>query len=94
MSSTKYKLVKIGQFCLIILVVALGIWFVNQVGIEQIRSNVQQFGSWAFLIVGGLRLTSVIIPALPGDCLLYISWWIIWFYTWLNNNLSGRYDFL
>lgn len=66
MSSTKYKLVKIGQFCLIILVVALGIWFVNQVGIEQIRSNVQQFGSWAFLIVGGLRLTSVIIPALPG----------------------------
>lgn len=62
----KNKLVKIAQFALIILVVALGVRFVNQVGIEQIRSNVKQFGSWAFLIVGGLRLTSVIIPALPG----------------------------
>ena len=64
--SNQNKLVKIGQFVLIILVVALGVRFVNQVGIEQIRSNVNQFGSWAFLVVGGLRLTSVIIPALPG----------------------------
>ncbi|MEM7590218.1 MAG: VTT domain-containing protein [Cyanobacteria bacterium P01_A01_bin.83] len=66
MSSIKIKLLKIGKFSVIILIVALGIWFVNRVGIEQIRSNVQQLGNWAFLVVGGLRLTSVIIPALPG----------------------------
>ncbi|MEM8722413.1 MAG: VTT domain-containing protein [Cyanobacteria bacterium P01_G01_bin.39] len=66
MSSIKIKLFKIGKFSVIILIVALGIWFVNRVGVEQIRSNIQQLGNWAFLVVGGLRLTSVIIPALPG----------------------------
>lgn len=62
----KDKLIQIGRFGLIVLIVVLGIWFVNRVGIEQIRTNVKQWGTWAFLAVGGLRLTSVIIPALPG----------------------------
>lgn len=60
------KLVKIGKFCLIILVVALTVWIVQQVGIKQIRNHVEDFGAWAFLAVGGLRLISVIIPAFPG----------------------------
>ena len=63
---TKNRLIKISRYVFIILIVALGIWFVNQVGIEQIRSQVDELGMWAILAVFGLRLTSVIIPALPG----------------------------
>ncbi len=62
----KSRLIKIAQFSLIILIVGLAIWFVNRVGIEQIRSNVEQLGIWAPFAVFGLRLVSVIIPALPG----------------------------
>ncbi|PSB09514.1 TVP38/TMEM64 family protein [Pleurocapsa sp. CCALA 161] len=60
------KLVKIARFVAIAILIALGIWLLNRFGIEQLRSNVEQMGVWAFLVVGGLRLTSVIIPALPG----------------------------
>jgi uncharacterized membrane protein YdjX (TVP38/TMEM64 family) len=60
------KVAKIAQFCLIILIVAAGIWFVNRVGIEQIRSNVEKLGIWATVAVFGLRFTSIVIPALPG----------------------------
>ncbi len=63
---TKSRLIKISRFCIIILIVALGIWFVNQVGTETIRSQVDELGMWAIFAVFGLRLTSVIIPALPG----------------------------
>jgi uncharacterized membrane protein YdjX (TVP38/TMEM64 family) len=62
----KSKVVKVAQFCLIILIVAVGIWFVNRVGIEQIRSNVEKLGIWATVAVFGLRFTSIVIPALPG----------------------------
>ena len=63
--STK-RLVKIAQFTFIIIVIALGVWLVDRVGIQQIRANIEAMGAWAFLAVGGLRLTSAIIPALPG----------------------------
>lgn len=63
---SKRKLVKIAQFTAIALAVVFAIWFVDRVGIERVRSNIEQMGTWAFLAVGGLRLTSVIIPALPG----------------------------
>jgi uncharacterized membrane protein YdjX (TVP38/TMEM64 family) len=62
----KQKLIKIAELSLIILLVALAIRFVNQVGIEQVRTNVAQFGIWAGLIVLLLRLTSIVIPVLPG----------------------------
>ncbi|VEP15395.1 conserved membrane hypothetical protein [Hyella patelloides LEGE 07179] len=62
----KNKIIKIAQFILILLIVALGIWFVNQVGIEQIRSNVEKLGIWATVAVFALRFTSVVVPALPG----------------------------
>jgi uncharacterized membrane protein YdjX (TVP38/TMEM64 family) len=57
---------KFLKFSSIIVLVALGIWLVNQLGVEQIRANVQQLGIWGFVAIFALRLTSVIIPALPG----------------------------
>ena len=63
---SKRKLIAIAKLIAIILVVASGVWLVNRIGVEQIRSSVEQLGAWAFLAVGGLRLTSVILPALPG----------------------------
>ncbi|MEO1146569.1 MAG: VTT domain-containing protein [Cyanobacteria bacterium J06638_22] len=62
----KPKVVKIAEVSLIILLVALAIIFVNQVGIEQIREDVARFGIWAPAIVLLLRLTSIVIPVLPG----------------------------
>ena len=62
----KKKLVEVAQFAAIAVLIVLAIWLLNRFGVEQIRSNVEQMGAWAFLAVGGLRLTSVIIPALPG----------------------------
>ena len=64
--ANKVQVIKIVQFIVIILVITLGIWFVNHVGIEQIRSNVEELGMWAALAVFALRFTSVVIPALPG----------------------------
>lgn len=62
----KSKVVKIAEISLIILLVALAIIFVNQVGIEQVREDVARFGIWAPAIVLLLRLTSIVIPVLPG----------------------------
>jgi len=61
----KAKGIKIAELSLLVLGIALTIWFVNRVGIEQIRANVDQFGIWAPVIVLLLRLTSIVIPALP-----------------------------
>lgn len=60
------KIIKLIELSLIVLLVVLAIWFVNRVGIEQIRANVAQFGVWAPLVVMLLRLTSIILPVLPG----------------------------
>ncbi|NJO40244.1 MAG: TVP38/TMEM64 family protein [Cyanobacteria bacterium CRU_2_1] len=62
----KPKLIKIAELSLIVLFIVLTIWFINRVGIEQVRVNVDQFGIWAPLIVLLLRLTSIVVPALPG----------------------------
>jgi len=62
----KPKVIKIAEVSLIILLVALAIIFVNQVGIEQVREDVARFGIWAPAIVLLLRLTSIVIPVLPG----------------------------
>lgn len=60
------RLVKIAELSLLILLIGLAIAFVNQVGIEQVRADVAQFGIWAPVIVLLLRLTSIVIPVLPG----------------------------
>ena len=39
--------------------IALAIIYANRVGIEHLDG-------WAFLVVGELRLTSIVIPAMPG----------------------------
>jgi uncharacterized membrane protein YdjX (TVP38/TMEM64 family) len=65
-SNNRRKFLKIAKFSLVVLIIAVGIWFVHRVGIEQIRSNVDKLGIWASVAVFGLRFTSIIIPALPG----------------------------
>jgi uncharacterized membrane protein YdjX (TVP38/TMEM64 family) len=60
------KIIKIIELCLIFLVVVAAIIFVNKVGIEQVRANVNQLGIFAPLLVLLLRLFSIIIPAVPG----------------------------
>ncbi|MEM9508123.1 MAG: VTT domain-containing protein [Cyanobacteria bacterium P01_E01_bin.35] len=62
----QHKLIQILKFTAIALLIAFGIWLVQRFGIEQLRSRIEQLGGFAFLVVGGLRLTSVVIPALPG----------------------------
>ncbi|MEL6928079.1 MAG: VTT domain-containing protein [Cyanobacteria bacterium J06600_6] len=62
----RQKIIKLAQFVLLIIAIAIVVILVNRVGIEQIRFEVKQLGAWGFLAVGILRLTSVIIPALPG----------------------------
>ncbi|MEL6581208.1 MAG: VTT domain-containing protein [Cyanobacteria bacterium J06621_12] len=62
----RQKIIAIVWSLLLILAIATAVILINRVGIETVRSKVQQLGAWGFLIIGGLRLTSVIIPALPG----------------------------
>ncbi|AFZ30438.1 SNARE associated Golgi family protein [Gloeocapsa sp. PCC 7428] len=70
---TKRNFIKIVQLSLIVLLVAVGIWFVNRVGIEQVRANVDQLGVWAPLAVISLRMVSVVIPALPSTAYSILS---------------------
>ncbi|NJM95500.1 MAG: TVP38/TMEM64 family protein [Acaryochloridaceae cyanobacterium CSU_5_19] len=63
---TRKRLRQVGQFLLIVGVVAIAIWFIQQYGIERIRSNVKHMGVWAPLGIFGLRFLSVVVPALPS----------------------------
>jgi uncharacterized membrane protein YdjX (TVP38/TMEM64 family) len=69
----KRNFIKIFQLSLIVLLIAVGIWFVNRVGIEQVRANVDQLGVWAPLAVISLRMISVVIPALPSTAYSILS---------------------
>lgn len=62
----QHRIIKILEFSLIVLLVGGAIWFFNRVGIDQIRTNVAQFGIWAPFIILLLRLTSIVVPVLPG----------------------------
>ena len=55
----------LGLFCVGVALVA-AITFVNQVGIEQIRANVDKLGIWAPTALLLLRTVSVVIPAIPS----------------------------
>ncbi len=55
----------LGLFCVGIALVT-AITFVNQVGIEQIRANVDKLGIWAPIALLLLRTVSVVIPAIPS----------------------------
>jgi uncharacterized membrane protein YdjX (TVP38/TMEM64 family) len=69
----KPKLIQLLQFILIIAVIAGMIWGFNQIGAEQLKSNVQQFGIWAPLVLMGLRFTSIVIPILPGTVFAFLA---------------------
>lgn len=60
------KWISAVRFILIAIGVCLLIWWVNKTGIEQIRSNIEDFGVWIPVILFLLRLVSIVIPALPG----------------------------
>lgn len=62
----QHRIVKVLEFSFIVLLTVGAIWLVNRVGIDQIRANVAQFGIWAPLIILLLRLTSIVVPVLPG----------------------------
>jgi uncharacterized membrane protein YdjX (TVP38/TMEM64 family) len=62
----KYNWTKILRWVLIGVLIALAIGLLNKFGIEQVRAQVDRFGIWAPAIVFALRLTSIIVPVLPG----------------------------
>ena len=55
------------------MLIAGAIWLINRVGINQLRTNVAQFGIWAPFIILFLRLTSIVVPALPGTAYAILS---------------------
>lgn len=67
------RIIKILEFSLVVLLLAGAIWFINRVGIDRIRTNVAQFGIWAPFIILFLRLTSIVVPALPGTAYAILS---------------------
>lgn len=67
------RIIKILEFSLVVLLIAGAIWLVNQVGIDRIRTNVAQFGVWAPFVILFLRLTSIVVPALPGTAYAILS---------------------
>ncbi|MBD1853285.1 VTT domain-containing protein [Leptolyngbya sp. GB1-A1] len=67
------RIIKVLEFSLVVLLIASAIWFVNQVGIDQLRANVAQFGIWAPFTILLLRLTSIVVPALPGTAYAVLS---------------------
>lgn len=69
----QHKIIKILEFSFVVLLIAGAIWLINRVGIEQIRTNVAQFGIWAPLIIVLLRLSSIVVPVLPGTAYAILS---------------------
>ncbi len=67
------KIIKIFELSFIVLLIAGAIWLINRVGIEQIRTNIAGFGIWAPLIIMLLRLSSVVVPVLPGTAYAILS---------------------
>ncbi|MCG9890308.1 MAG: VTT domain-containing protein [Thermosynechococcaceae cyanobacterium MS004] len=60
------RIVKFAELSLLVLLIGLALAFVNQIGIEQIRTDVAKLGIWAPVTVLLLRLSSIVIPVLPG----------------------------
>lgn len=69
----QHRIIKILEFSLVVLLIAGAIWFINRVGIDQIRTNVAEFGIWTPFMILLLRLTSIVVPALPGTAYAILS---------------------
>ncbi len=67
------RFIKILEFSLVVLLIAGAVWFVNQIGVDQLRANIAQFGIWAPFMILLLRLTSIVVPALPGTAYAILS---------------------
>ncbi len=63
----------------IVLLIGLVTWLVNQYGISRLRENVEQLGIWAPIGLFALRFTSVVIPALPGTAYLILAGGVLGF---------------
>lgn len=79
----KIKSTKFLELAFIGGTIALAIWFIHQFGIEQIRQNVSQLGILAPVLVLLLRLTSIVIPVLPGTAYSVIAGALFGFWTGL-----------
>lgn len=62
----KGGLIKVLKYCAIAFLIALSIYTFSRVSVEEIKIVVEQLGIWGFAAMFALRLTSVVIPALPG----------------------------
>ncbi len=71
--SRRKKWVEILGFVCVGIALVAGITFVNQVGIEQIRANVDKLGIWAPIALLLLRTVSVVIPAIPSTAYSVLS---------------------
>lgn len=79
----KIKIARFLELGLIGILLALAIWFANQIGIEEIRANIDRLGIWAPLLVLLLRLTSIVIPVLPGTAYSIVAGALFGFWTGL-----------
>ncbi|MEM7714236.1 MAG: VTT domain-containing protein [Cyanobacteria bacterium P01_A01_bin.68] len=67
------KWVNILGFVFVGIALVVGITYINQVGIEQIRANVDKLGIWAPIALILLRTVSVVIPAIPSTAYSLLS---------------------
>ncbi|MEO0933824.1 MAG: VTT domain-containing protein, partial [Cyanobacteria bacterium J06641_2] len=65
-SSRTKKWVNILGFVCIGIALVAAINYINQVGIEQIRANVDKLGIWAPIALLLLRTVSIVVPAIPS----------------------------
>ncbi|WP_414621779.1 TVP38/TMEM64 family protein [Calothrix sp. CCY 0018] len=71
--SRRKKWVEILGFVCVGIALVAAITFVNKVGIEQIRANVDKLGIWAPIALLLLRTVSVVIPAIPSTAYSVLS---------------------
>ncbi|MDJ0724469.1 MAG: VTT domain-containing protein [Prochloraceae cyanobacterium] len=66
MTVNKKQFIRIFSFIAFAVLICLLIWWINKVGIEQVRSNIENFGILIPIVIFSLRMVSIVIPALPG----------------------------
>ncbi len=67
MTVNKKQFIRIFSFIAFAVLICLLIWWINKVGIEQVRSNIENFGILIPIVIFSLRMVSIVIPALPGS---------------------------
>lgn len=88
--SMQRKIVRVLELSLIVLLIAGTIRLVNRVGSDQIRNKVAQYDIWAPLIILLLRLTSIIVPVLPGTAYAVLAGALFGFGQGLNTGQKTK----